>query len=490
MPVRCLFPLVLLLVLLPSSGLALSSSATPQNVLLARSRTEPVVAIDPRHPSIVVAAANTDYSAPVAGTLPTGYFFSHDGGRSFGQGNAPMHWPYTTGADPTIAISRDGTVFFSYLGETPAYCSGGRSAVLLAHSIDHGRSFRPTVVVDSDPADDKPDMAVETISGHPSHLFFSWTRWHESNGSSDIWISRSLDGGATFRPPLMLFHSSLDNFGSVPVVGPHHRVYVFWAVFPEEASSAVSRTRIMMRMSADDGAHFQAARQVGSSFGSVPRMVQPGSLRNLTMPAVTLGRDGTLYVAWAAVRHALGGGAVESDIQIARSTDGGTSWTRPARVNDSRRGDRFMPAMTAWPNGELGLAFYDRRNGSGSLDVYAARVGYRGRFQISRNVRVNRGPSPVSDIYYLRPGSTCFSPGRFFGDYIGVAPAPHHALAVAWADTQLQIANETDLWFARVPLPAAQTVHASARSRPRARALAHALQTGHWMQRWLQWPAT
>lgn len=425
-------------------------AAAPPNVLLARGRSEPVVAIDPRHPSIVVVGSNTNYDAPVAGTFPTAYFASQDGGRSFTSGNVPVTLPYTTAADPTVQIDRNGTVFYSYLGETPGYCSGGHSAVLLTHSIDHGRSFRSPTIIDVNSADDKPNMAIQSVAGHPSHLFLTWTRWLDHR--SEIWYARSLDGGLTFSAPIALYSSSLDNFGSVPVVGPGGRVYVFWSVFPEEALSAASRTVIEMRVSIDAGAHFQAARTVAGPFWSVPRMAEPGHLRNLTQAALAVGRDGALYLAWASAVRQHGPGVVDANINLIRSLDGGASWSRPVRVNDVTRSDRFMPSMSVLPDGSLGLAFYDRRRSPSSLDLYAAHVSFRHGFQVSPNVRVNRSQAPISDIYYLAPGSTCFSPGRFFGDYIGTAACGGNMLCAVWADTQLHVYSETDIWFARVNL--------------------------------------
>jgi hypothetical protein len=139
-----------------------------------------------------------------------------------------------------------------------------------------------------------------------------------------------------------------------------------------------------------------------------------------------------------------------SDIMLARSHDGGLHWSAPVRVNDVRSGDRFMPAIASLAGGGVGVAFYDRRRSPDLLDVYAARVHFSGHVLVSPNVRVTGGNAPVGDIQYLPPGSTCFLPGRFFGDYIGAAGDRSGGLCVVWADTQLHIPNETDIWFARV----------------------------------------
>ncbi|HZU12702.1 MAG TPA: sialidase family protein [Chloroflexota bacterium] len=436
--------LAIAFILLGLPGMVSAAAAPPANVLVAVNRTEPVLAVDPANPSIMVAGSNTNYGAPVNGTYPVGSYASTNGGHTFHSLAVPIHAPYTTGADPTVAIAQDGTVFFNYLGETPAYCSGGKSAIVLTHSIDHGRSYRNPVVIDNNPADDKPSMTVESVPGRPSHIFVSWTRWH--NSSSDIWVARSTNGGATFSRPRMLYSTSLDNFGSVPVVGLHGRIYVFWSTYPEAGLSAPRPTRIMMRVSSDDGAHFSPARRV-ASFTSIPVMEQPGSMRTLPTATAAATAGGAVYLAWTQA-GARDGSGYDANIELTRSADGGSTWSRHIRVNDATRGDRFMPALTALGADTVGLAFYDRRAGTGNLGVYATEVAFDGRFHVAPNRRVGRGSSPISDITYIAPGSTCFSPGRFFGDYIGVAAAAGD-LCVVWADTQLHRANETDIWFAR-----------------------------------------
>jgi hypothetical protein len=433
-----------------------SANAAGRNVLLARGRTEPVVAVDPSNPSIIVAGSNTNYGAPVAGTYPTAHFTSHDGGRSFTFGGMPVRGPYTTNADPTIAFASSGTAFYSYLGETPAYCSNGGSAVLLTTSTDGGRSFRYPTIVDSNPADDKPNMVVESERGARAHVFVTWTRWHSKGSASwsDIWIARSLNGGQNFSRPKMLKSSSLNNFGTAPLVVPGHRIYVFWSVFPDSGLTAVGHVQIFLRVSTDDGAHFGPARRIAGPFRSIPEMDQPGSLRSLTMPAVGVSNSGVVYVAWSQVSKLLGQGAVNADIELIRSTNGGVTWSRARRVNDVRRGDRFMPSLSVLPDGSVGLAFYDRRNHPWELDTYAAHATFAGGFRLAHNLRLNRTYSSISDIYYIKPGSTCFSPGRFFGDYIGTSSSTGQYLCAVWADTQLHVSQETDVWFTRVKLPA------------------------------------
>lgn len=437
------------------SSLATPALAAPRNILLARDRTEPVVAIDPVHPATIIAGSNTNYNQAVNGRYPVGFYTSRNGGRTFSAGSIPTMSPYTIGADPTVAFASSGTAFYTYLGESPAYCGGGAGtgAVMLSRSTDGGRGFGQPVVVDADSADDKPNLAIESIPGARAHVIVTWTRW--LSGHSEIWMARSVNGGDTFGAPQLIASSNADNFGSVPVLGPGGHVYVFWATFPDMSLTSPAPTRILLRSSANDGRSFGPVQVAAGTFAGVPRMAQPGLLRNLTIPTVT-DDHGALFLAYAAVTGHRARGAVNSNIDITMSTNGGMSWTHPVPVNDVHAGDRFMPAIGVMHDGSLGVAFYDRRNSPWSLDTYAARVQVvAGLPRASVNVRVNAGNAPISDIYYIKPGSTCFSPGRFFGDYIGVAADRHDRLCVVWANTEAHVNSRTDVWFARVSLPSA-----------------------------------
>jgi hypothetical protein len=453
---RLLFVIFSVTVLTLAAGVARSAPAGPVNVLVAYDRTEPFVAVDPHAPSTVVVVANTNYDAPRNGTYPAGYFTSRDGGATFGAGDAPVFAPYTTQADPAVSIDASGTVFFSYLAEAPSFCSSqGGAQVLLATSIDHGRSFRRPTVVDTAPSDDKPFSAVEDVPGQRfAHVFVTWAR--PLAHVEQIWLARSTNGGATFGKPIKLYTSRDANYGSLPVVGPHGHIYVVWSSFPASSYTQVGHAQILMRASSDYGKRFGTVTRVTRSFPSVPINAAPGDLRSEPGPWMLATPDGSLAVAWAQVSHSLGG-PVEADVLVSRSTNRGVTWSAPARVNDVLRGDRFMPVLTAMPDGSVGVAFYDRRNGGNDLEVYAARVSFRHGFHRSVNLRVTHGTAPISDIYDDKPGaSSCFYPGRFFGDYIGAAAMSSNRMAVVWADTQLHVYARTDIWFARVTLPPAR----------------------------------
>jgi hypothetical protein len=442
--------LIVLSVAVSCQGAA-RSEASPANLLLSIDRTEPYAAIDPSQPSTIVVGANTNYDVPVAGRYPVAYFTSHNGGHTFQQGTIPLPAGYVNAADPSLAIAGSGTVFYGYLAESPSYCSStGHSAVAVSRSFDGGRSFDAPTIVSISNANDKPFLSVESIPRKKSHVFLSWTQFFGTK--SRIMVARSLDGGASFGRPIALFTSAADNSGSVALVGKQGRIYVFWASTADRGLTATNPARVLYRVSTDDGARFGPLHQVGGWFTSIPRMAEPGSLRNLTLPAATSTSDGTIYLSWAQVDKDYGGGNVSADIVVTRSTNGGVSWAVSRRVSDSRRHDRFMPVISAYADGSIGLAFYDRRVGWWDLGVYAVRLRWTTHPRPYANQRISARPAPISDIQYIPPGSTCLSPGRFFGDYIGASVGSNDVLYVVWADTQKRIQLRTDIWLAEVRL--------------------------------------
>ena len=71
-------------------------------------------------------------------------------------------------------------------------------------------------------------------------------------------------------------------------------------------------------------------------------------------------------------------GTDRSDISLVTSTNGGASFSLPARVNsDSTTKDQFMPSVSVNANGSVAVMWYDRRNSSKNtaIDVYASISG-------------------------------------------------------------------------------------------------------------------
>ncbi|HEY7356268.1 MAG TPA: sialidase family protein, partial [Ktedonobacterales bacterium] len=165
--------------------------------------------------------------------------------------------------------------------------------------------------------------------------------------------------------------------------------------------------------------------------------------RNFSLPAFAAdSARGTLYLAWSDERNG------DADILLARSTDGGQSWSVPVRVNNDPVGDgkdQFQPQLAVAPNGVVSVMFFDRRSDPNNLliDVYLAQSTDGGQ-TFYPNVRVTTVASdPSIDAPVPDDGSNV----TFFGDYQGLAVDNHFA-HVFWNDTRT---GSQEIFTAAVP---------------------------------------
>jgi hypothetical protein len=125
---------------------------------------------------------------------------------------------------------------------------------------------------------------------------------------------------------------------------------------------------------------------------------------------------GTIYINWSDQRN----GTTDTDIWLVKSTDGGTTWTAPKRVNDDPPGkQQFMSCMTIdQVTGYLYVVFYDRRNytSGNNTDVYMAVSKDGGNTFVNYQINANVF-SPI--------------PSVFFGDYIGIS-AHNNVIRPIW----------------------------------------------------------
>jgi len=188
---------------------------------------------------------------------------------------------------------------------------------------------------------------------HPERIFVLWQEIVFSGGShgGEILFARSEDGGASFSQPLNLSNSvagdgkgrinrEVWHNGSLDVAaGADGWVYAAWTEY--------------------EGALWVAAsRDAGKSFGRPRKIDEPAPAR---APALAIGPDGAVYLAWTA------GDDEGADIRVAKSTDRGASFGTPVLAERSK-GYSDAPKLAVDPAGTLHLVY--AQSAGGPFDRY------------------------------------------------------------------------------------------------------------------------
>jgi hypothetical protein len=386
-------------------------------------QSETSIAIDPSSPSRLVGGSNEIIRLPMRG------YFSSDSGASWGAVDLPLPPPRVNngidfGSDPGVAWDTRGNAYYSYI---IVFFSGGQgknningTEMAVARSSDGGKTWTATFFdqqTGKGQFDDKPMIAVDT---NPSSRFRDtiYVAWDNSNGSSssgnNLLVSHSSDGGVTFSAPVAASDTSggpKSVIGADPFVGPDGTLYVAW--------HDVHNNLIAESSSTDGGVtfgptHTIAATQAAFDVG-VPAQA---SRRALVYPACGAdtsagAHSGTLYCSWMDQTAANG-----TDIFVARSTDGGASWSAPVRANDDPTGvanDQFNQWLAVDPvTGTVDLSWNDTRNDPTHLstDIFYTRSTDGGQ-TFAANVQVTTAPTNETVA-----GSDL---GNQYGDYEGIA---------------------------------------------------------------------
>jgi hypothetical protein len=323
----------------PATGVNSTASVAYSNVKVntdssSEAQNEPFVAVNPNNSNHIVIGANSWVAGN--GHFDVFAYVSFDGGKSWtaSQPYIDRNASRLDAADPTVAFGADGKVYFGFVALNPA-----AGAVALSTSLDGGRTWTSQNWVTSFTSTaDKPAIAASNGS---LYVFYQ---------NQALLSTVSANGGATWSAGKVI---EAGGRNAAPVVGRNGNVYVFYN----------SGNSIKM---AQQG----AAGRITTVASTVALQGRPTQYRASNSPTAGVDASGNFYVAWADGRNAGHG----NDILYTHSTNSG--WATPAVVNsDSGSADQLMPALTVGRDGAVTVAWLDNRNDANNVnyDVYTAR---------------------------------------------------------------------------------------------------------------------
>jgi len=387
-------------------------------------QSELSVDVAPFSENIVFASANTT-NWPVSTLYGTGVYWTLDGGQTWGGGDIP---PFgSNSGDPASAIGNNGYFYENYINN-----SSGQG---ISVSTNNGATWsNHTVAPNPGSLADKNHMMVDKMPGSPyvDRIYVTWTDFGGANNNDVVLRYSSNDGVSwtTSRNLSTSLNAGSHSQGANVQTGPNGEVYVAFAIYDAWPGG---EDAIGFAKSTDGGDTWTSSRIYGAltpngnfNFG-IRGSLKPTSIRVSSFPSMAVDRtSGNIYITWP--QRGVAPAGSDPDVVMIKSTDGGTTWTSPVRVNDdavSNGKDQYYPWLTVdQSTGQLLFVFYDSRNiNNDSSSVWMASSYDEGT--TFNNFEVSEQPFKPKPI----PGLA----GGYQGDYIGIA-ALNDAAYPYWMD--------------------------------------------------------
>jgi hypothetical protein len=217
---------------------------------------------------------------------------------------------------------------------------------------------------------DKINLAVDQTTGsHAGNVYVAWSQYTGQAGNNAVLVSRSTDHGLTFSQPVRATAAALGTASFTDVaVGPDGAVYVTFLNYPSTSNPS---TDVWLVKSTNGGASFGPAVRVasivqfdssqysGNGFsdcGDGPFACPTGFTFSRFFSSSAVAADATgVHVVWSA-RTASGQAKI-----FTRNSPDGISWPTPAATLDTvAAGHQWFPDIASG-GGVISVVFYDSR---------------------------------------------------------------------------------------------------------------------------------
>ncbi|AIG76109.1 Hypothetical protein AJAP_16180 [Amycolatopsis japonica] len=344
--------------------------------LYTNSEVQPTLAIDPGDPRHLVGTYQVDRWQD-GGSRGAVVVTSFDGGRSWSRSTPPLTecaggdeengGDFKRILDVWSTIGLDGTVYLTSLTITGGLFSPeSEHAIQVTKSADGGRTWSDpeTITRESGMAlNDFPTITADPTDSR--YVYLAWCRIgtrDDGQSTGPMYLARSSDGGKTWEQPRPIFDGGLNTYGfagSVEVLPNGVLVFPFTAISEDPVTHERGFQAMAIR-SADKGRTWSQPVKISemrSAGVKDPDTGTPIAEAGYFMHSAMDGR-GVLYTAWQDSRFS--GGARDA-VVVARSTDGGLTWSEPVAASGDPSVPAFSLSLAARRDGTVGVTYYDFR---------------------------------------------------------------------------------------------------------------------------------
>lgn len=361
----------------------------------AESESELHAAINPTDSNnIVVSPISMDQTNGIYCPI----YYTHDFGQTWNVSDY-RNMPYEDGkvsgggGDPVFAFDADGKLYFTWIdlyGDQSAALFGTMNmGIFWSYSEDGGATWnkpaRDTVLLGemqmmmgqpssiNAPISDKQWMAVDRTQGqYRNNLYICYVTIGQNGQESfyeirmktkpagEEYFTHEANVSTSAEFPFVQFSSlDVDNQGNIHVIfygTQDNSTYGIWHAMSSDGGQTFSTPNLISPI------RFNLSMTQQTPVDEIT-----GITERRTYPSPYMASDqnsGNLYVTWTAfgIDSDLGNGA---DVYFSRSTDYGTTWSTPQRVNNDPTGvviDNFYSAIYVDATGRVVLSWYDRRD--------------------------------------------------------------------------------------------------------------------------------
>jgi len=455
-----------------SGPLATSSACATlpaAGTLYSNAKVEPQVAVNPANPlNLIGTWQQNRWSGGASQAVVSAASF--DGGLTWTRTTAPFSictggalvngGDFERATDPWVTFSRNGAAYWMALGVTggATFSAGSESAMLVARSLDGGRTWERPITLIRDGALAFNDK--NSITADPNDANFVYAVWDrlQPGAGGPAWFARTINGGLSWEPARVLFDpgATAQTIGNVIAVLPNGAVVNLFTRIT--TANNVQRSELNVIRSTDKGLNWSAPIKIADNLASGARDPEPGGLAirdGALLPQIAAAPNGSLYVVWQDGRFVNG---IEG-IAFSRSTDGGLTWSAPMQINAVANVHAFTPQISVLADDTIGVTYFDLRSNTsdpGNLPTELWLARSRDGGATWREVRV-AGPFDLA----IAPNAR----GLFLGDYQGLAASGGRFVSFFAQTTRAQLPFPTDIYaLAVTPAAQAQSVGVPGRS--------------------------
>ncbi len=386
----------------------------------------PSVARNPRDSRTLAVTHRVDRPRFSAGLLR-----SDDDGATW----RPLALPLPDGLDrpfaPDIAFGPDGTLYVVYVnlegpGNSPAN-------LWVARAAPGSDRLDPPVRVAGRLAFQARIAVDRRGAVHLTWLAATEVGILRLSGPSAVVSARSTNGGRSWTTPVQVSDNERQHVGAAtPVIDGRGRLVVLYTDFGDDRRDFENLEgppwdrpfHLVVTSSTDGGRTFALGAEVEPDLVPAKRFI----VFLPEFPSIAAGRDDDLVVTWADGRNE------DEDVFVRRSGDGGRTWSDAVQVNDEPLGDgtaQFLPKVAVAPDGRMDVVYFDRRRGGKGLDTDVNLASSTDGGRSFENRRLT--PQPFDGGVGPELGRRF---GVDFGTRLGLVSSDGDAFAV-WTDSTL-----------------------------------------------------